>query len=172
MSKFPNNFCFLRVLTNILKGFSFTNFAPMVRYLVLHLLAKLLHIRLESNGQDENEEERRKMESKKKKKARVEENEARAEDTAGVAREGWKRGWEDQEEEKSLENWSTLNGIELGVRLSRLETFPVPGLKANIRLASRVEASLEVHERHLEEVEAKEKVKMEWQHAALVIDRC
>ena len=35
-----------------------------------------------------------------------------------------------------------------------------------------MEASLEVHERHLEEVEAKEKVKMEWQHAALVIDRC
>ena len=170
MSKFPNNFCFLRVLTNILKGFSFTNFAPMVRYLVLHLLAKLLHIRLEGNGQDENEEERRKMEMKSKKKVRVEENEARVEDTVGVAREGWKRGWE--EEEKSLENWSTLNGIELGVRLSRLETFPVPGLKANIRLASRVEASLEVHERHLEEVEAKEKVKMEWQHAALVIDRC
>ena len=170
MSKFPNNFCFLRVLTNILKGFSFTNFAPMVRYLVLHLLAKLLHIRLEGNGQDENEEERRKMEMKSKKKVRVEENEARVEDTVGVAREGWKRGWE--EEEKSLENWSTLNGLELGVRLSRLETFPVPGLKANIRLASRVEASLEVHERHLEEVEAKEKVKMEWQHAALVIDRC
>ena len=142
----------------------------MVRYLVLHLLAKLLHIRLEGNGQDENEEERRKMEMKSKKKVRVEENEARVEDTVGVAREGWKRGWE--EEEKSLENWSTLNGLELGVRLSRLETFPVPGLKANIRLASRVEASLEVHERHLEEVEAKEKVKMEWQHAALVIDRC
>ena len=170
MSGFQKNFCFLRVLTNILKGFSFTNFAPMVRYLVLHLLAKLLHIRLEGNGQDENEEERRKMEMKSKKKVRVEENEARVEDTVGVAREGWKRGWE--EEEKSLENWSTLNGIELGVRLSRLETFPVPGLKANIRLASRVEASLEVHERHLEEVEAKEKLKMEWQHAALVIDRC
>ena len=170
MSGFQKNFCFLRVLTNILKGFSFTNFAPMVRYLVLHLLAKLLHIRLEGNGQDENEEERRKMEMKSKKKVRVEENEARVEDTVGVAREGWKRGWE--EEEKSLENWSTLNGLELGVRLSRLETFPVPGLKANIRLASRVEASLEVHERHLEEVEAKEKLKMEWQHAALVIDRC
>ena len=170
MSGFQKNFCFLRVLTNILKGFSFTNFAPMVRYLVLHLLAKLLHIRLEGNGQDENEEERRKMEMKSKKKVRVEENEVRVEDTVGVAREGWKRGWE--EEEKSLENWSTLNGLELGVRLSRLETFPVPGLKANIRLASRVEASLEVHERHLEEVEAKEKVKMEWQHAALVIDRC
>ena len=170
MSGFQKNFCFLRVLTNILKGFSFTNFAPMVRYLVLHLLAKLLHIRLEGNGQDENEEERRKMEMKSKKKVRVEENEARVEDTVGVAREGWKRGWE--EEEKSLENRSTLNGIELGVRLSRLETFPVPGLKHNSRLASRVEASLEVHERHLEEVEAKEKVKMEWQHAALVIDRC
>jgi len=39
------------------------------------------------------------------------------------------------------------------------------------RLASRVEASLDVHERHLEEAEMKEKIKMEWQHAALVIDR-
>ena len=39
------------------------------------------------------------------------------------------------------------------------------------RLASRVEASLEVHQRHLEEAEAREKMKMEWQHAALVIDR-
>ena len=40
------------------------------------------------------------------------------------------------------------------------------------RLAPRVEASLDVHERHLEEAEMKEKIKMEWQHAALVIDRC
>ena len=109
----------------------------MVRYLVLHLLARLLHIRLEGNGQDENEEERRKMEmkSKKKKKARVEENEVRVEDTVGVASEGWKRGWE-QDEEKSLENWSALNGLELGVRLSRLEnlrlrfkTYEQAGLK-------------------------------------------
>ena len=35
-----------------------------------------------------------------------------------------------------------------------------------------MEASLDVHERHLEEAEMKEKIKMEWQHAALVIDRC
>ena len=34
-----------------------------------------------------------------------------------------------------------------------------------------MEASLDVHERHLEEAEFKEKIKMEWQHAALVIDR-
>ena len=122
MSGFQKKFSDLRVLAHILKGFSFTNFAPMVRYLVLHLLAKLLHIRLEGNGQNENEEERRKMAMKSKKKVRVEENEARVEDTVGVAREGWKRGWE--EEEKSLENWSTLNGLELGVRLSRLENLP------------------------------------------------
>ena len=109
----------------MLTGFSFLHIILMVRYLVLHLLARLLHIRLEGNGQDENEEERRKMEmkSKKKKKARVEENEVRVEDTVGVASEGWKRGWE-QDEEKSLENWSALNGLELGVRLSRLENLP------------------------------------------------
>ena len=39
------------------------------------------------------------------------------------------------------------------------------------RLASKVEASLEVHQKHLEEAEARETLKMEWQHAALVIDR-
>ena len=95
----------------------------VIRYLVLHLLARLLHIRLEGNGQDEEEEERRNMEmmSKKKKKVRVEESEAKVEDTVGVeGHKGLKRGWE-QEEEKSLENWSTLN--ELGVRLSRLENL-------------------------------------------------
>merc|ERR1719237_389087 len=77
------------------RGMRGTRLSPWLRYLVLHLLAKLLHIRLEGNGQDENEEERRKMEmkSKKKKKARVEENEVRVEDTVGVASEGWKRGW-------------------------------------------------------------------------------
>ena len=95
----------------------------MVRYLVLHLLARLLHIRLEGTGQDEDEEEQRKkveMRSRKKQqRKRLEENEARVEDGGGVAAEGWKRGWEEQEEEK--ENWPALNGLELGFRLARLE---------------------------------------------------
>ena len=93
----------------------------IVRYLVLHLLARLLHIQLEGNGQvdDEEEEDRRKVErrSRKKCKKRVEENEARVEDAGGVNAETWKRGWEEEEKE----NWPALNGLELGIRLARLE---------------------------------------------------
>merc|ERR550517_210907 len=42
------------------RGMRGTRLSPWLRYLVLHLLARLLHIRLEGNGQDE-EDEGRKM---------------------------------------------------------------------------------------------------------------
>ena len=89
----------------------------IVRYLVLHLLARLLHIRLEGNGQDEEDEGRKMGMRKKQKKKRVEENDARVEDAGGVNAETWKRGWEEEEKE----NWPALNGLELGIRLARLE---------------------------------------------------
>ena len=144
----------------------------MVRYLVLHLLARLLHIQLEGNGQDEEEGIKVDMRIKTKKKRRQEVNDGKVENTGGVAAEGWKKGWE-EEEEKSVENWTTLIGLELGARLARLENLFLSGFYPGLvhRLASRVEASLEAHQRHLEEAEAREQLKMEWQHAALVIDR-
>ena len=96
----------------------------LVRYLVLHLLARLLHIQLESNCQDEEERGKMEIRSKKMKKRVMEEGEARVEDTGGVAAgEGWKQGWE--QEEKSVDNWSTLNGLELGIRLARLENSSI-----------------------------------------------
>ena len=96
----------------------------MVRYLVLHLLARLLHIQLEGNGQDEEEGIKVDMRIKTKKKRRQEVNDGKVENTGGVAAEGWKKGWE-EEEEKSVENWTTLIGLELGARLARLENFQV-----------------------------------------------
>ena len=97
----------------------------MVRYLVLHLLARLLHIQLEGNGQDEEEGIKVDMRIKTKKKRRQEVNDGKVENTGGVAAEGWKKGWEEEEEEKSVENWTTLIGLELGARLARLENFQV-----------------------------------------------
>ena len=97
----------------------------MVRYLVLHLLARLLHIQLEGNGQDEEEGIKVDMRIKTKKKRRQEVNDGKVENTGGVAAEGWKKGWEEEEEEKSVENWKTLIGLELGARLARLENFQV-----------------------------------------------
>ena len=99
-------------------------FQLLVRYLVLHLLARLLHIQLESNCQDEEERGKMEIRRKKMKKRVMEEGEARVEDTGGVAAgEGWKQGWE--QEEKSVDNWSTLNGLELGIRLARLENSSI-----------------------------------------------
>ena len=95
-------------------------FQLLVRYLVLHLLARLLHIQLESNCQDEEERGKMEIRRKKMKKRVMEEGEARVEDTG----EGWKQGWE--QEEKSVDNWSTLSGLELGIRLARLENSSIP----------------------------------------------
>ena len=65
----------------------FTIFSP--RYLVLHVLAKLLHIRLE--GDTEGEEELRK--SKKKKEKKLEDKEAQNSREVTLT-EGCKRGWD------------------------------------------------------------------------------
>ena len=70
----------------------FTIISP--RYLVLHVLAKLLHIRLE--GDTEGEEELRK--SKKKKEKKLEDKEAQNSREVTLT-EGWKRGWDVEEEE-------------------------------------------------------------------------
>ena len=121
----------------------------MVRYLVLHLLARLLHIQLEGNGQDEEEGIKVDMRIKTKKKRRQEVNDGKVENTGGVAAEGWKKGWE-EEEEKSVENWTTLIGLELGARLARLEnlffrflsrTAAQVGIKSGSKLGSSPETS-------------------------------
>ena len=81
------------------------------RYLVLHVLAKLLHIRLE--GDTEGEEELRK--SKKKKEKKLEDKEAQNSREVTVT-EGWKRGWDVEEEEAP-------NPLDLTIRLARFAEF-------------------------------------------------
>ena len=78
------------------------------RYLVLHVLAKLLHIRLE--GDTEGEEELRK--SRKKKEKKLEDKEAQNSREVTVT-EGWKRGWDVEEEE------AAPNPLDLTIRLAR-----------------------------------------------------
>ena len=84
----------------------FTIFSP--RYLVLHVLAKLLHIRLE--GDTEGEEELRK--SKKKKEKKLEDKEAQNSREV-IVTEGWKKGWDVEEEE------AAPNPLDLTIRLAR-----------------------------------------------------
>ena len=86
--------------------FIFTIIFP--RYLVLNVLAKLLHIRLE--GDTEGEEELRKRTKKKEKK--LEDKEAQNSREVTVT-EGWKRGWDVEDEE------AAPNPLDLTIRLAR-----------------------------------------------------